>query len=208
MNMMGKYRVILFDIDNTLWDETPIIKMREQIFRNANVNDALLNQWTSELISEKGFYSWQDIFKKIGEDYLALLKENKDKIKPFPDTISALEKINETYKIGYVTDGNRRDTDYKLECLGIKEFAEVVITTQESKSMKPSPKSIQMALQYMDTSNDNALYVGDRLSDVETAKNAKVDSALVYRKSQRPKINANPTILVKDLLELADKLSL
>jgi len=68
--------------------------------------------------------------------------------------------------------------------------------------MKPDPHYLQTALDALGADPAGALFVGDRLSDVETADRLGADSALLVRDGDRPTGDPEPTFVIESLEDL------
>ncbi|WP_136689522.1 HAD family hydrolase [Halorhabdus amylolytica] len=68
--------------------------------------------------------------------------------------------------------------------------------------MKPDPHYLRTALDTLEVDPADALFVGDRLSDIETADRLGADSALLVREGERPDGDAQPTFEIASLEDL------
>lgn len=68
--------------------------------------------------------------------------------------------------------------------------------------MKPDPHYLALTLDDLGVEPAETLFVGDRLSDVETADRAGTDSALLVRNGDRPAGEGEPTHVVESLRDL------
>lgn len=81
------------------------------------------------------------------------------------------------------------------------DFFKVVITLDDVVYPKPHPEGIFKALKEMKLKSKDCLYVGDALSDIEAAKEADMDIAILDRNSDN--LSAyNPTYNIKDIFEV------
>ena len=72
--------------------------------------------------------------------------------------------------------------------------------------MKPDPFYLDRALDSLGAEPGATLYVGDRLSDVETADRAGTDVALLVRDGNPPEDAPDPTDVIESLDELPELL--
>jgi HAD superfamily hydrolase (TIGR01509 family) len=90
-------------------------------------------------------------------------------------------------RLGVVSD---YPAEKKLEALGLRAYFETVVTAQdiEVQRFKPDPRSLEVALDRLNTGPDDALYVGDRPEvDAEAARRAGVACAILDPKGRQSK---------------------
>ena len=180
-----KYKVILFDLDFTLYNECKFLK--------------------EIIISSKIFYDLGDTINKITyrfrvnsqniiDDLLSLddklTKENRDllfhKMKEinldlscYDGIIKMLEELknNSSIKTGLITNGVPEIQRNKMQCLGIKEYFNHTICAKELGSEKPSLLPFEKALCRFNVDPKSTLYVGDHpLNDIKPANDLGMDT--------------------------------
>lgn len=78
-------------------------------------------------------------------------------------------------RVGLAVATNRSNTiDNVLEQNGLAGFFDIVVSSLDVKNPKPHPESIHKVLDFFVLDPDQAVYVGDSLIDLETAKAAGV----------------------------------
>ena len=74
-------------------------------------------------------------------------------------------------RVGLAVATNRSNTiDEVLEQNGLNRFFDIVVSSLDVENPKPHPESVYKILDFFDIGPDQAVYVGDSLIDLETAK--------------------------------------
>lgn len=134
-------------------------------------------------------------------------------IKLAEDARSILQILRERgFKVGLVTDGVAAVQKRKVEALGVRDYLDCVIYTDELAPnrayWKPSPYPFKLALDLFSVQPENACYVGDNPSkDFEGPSKLGMYTVWIRRESgvyASAKIATEPTFRVNSLLELLD----
>lgn len=157
---------IIFDLDDTLYNELDYLKSAYKEI--AKTIDRL--KWLE-------IYSWMfslyrnnnNVFDKINTKYgidqqelKALYRSHCPNIEPFNGVIDFFEKIkNKNGKIGIITDGRKLTQNNKLEALGIKEYLDCVVISEEIGTEKPAIKNYQSITNVL--KSKSYTYVADNL---------------------------------------------
>jgi 2-haloalkanoic acid dehalogenase type II len=129
---------------------------------------------------------------------------------PHPEATEVLRKLKEmNFVLGVVSNHDTKLLYGELEKAGLIKFLDVIVSSEEAKAYKPSPKPFLLALQKSKLSANQAMYVGDRHEiDVIGAKDAGMKTVLV-REKPNPNTAPAPDYVVTNLgevYELAVKL--
>ena len=89
-----------------------------------------------------------------------------------PQTVRLLKKRG--HKLGIVSTKFRYRIETILKREGLSDVFDVVIGGEDVANHKPDPEGLQMALDRLGCSLADSLYVGDSLTDAETAQRAEV----------------------------------
>ena len=74
-------------------------------------------------------------------------------------------------RVGLAVATNRSNTiDEVLEQNGLSRFFDIVVCSLDVENPKPHPESVHKILDFFDIGPDRAVYVGDSLIDLDTAK--------------------------------------
>jgi|SRR5579864_9020376 len=203
----NRFDVLTFDCYGTLinW-EAGLLPVLRRILANhgKNLDDATLLKLYGdlELRSEQGtFHPYREVLQSVvrrfgaelgfvpTEEEARSLPESLPNWQPWPDTVAALRKLKSRFRLvilSNVDDDLFAATRPKLQV----EFDEV-ITAQQAKAYKPSPKVFKLALTRIKTPAHRILHVGQSIyHDVIPAQALRLATAWVNRPSARPGIGA------------------
>ncbi|WJH35416.1 HAD family hydrolase [Paenibacillus sp. CC-CFT747] len=87
--------------------------------------------------------------------------------KPFDDVIPCLEALKGN-RLGIITNGDRTQQRQKLERMGIADYFEVVVASEEVGSSKPHPRIFERAAELAGLCLHELTYIGDDFAtDIE-----------------------------------------
>ncbi|HAG10560.1 MAG TPA: haloacid dehalogenase [Desulfotomaculum sp.] len=167
----------LFDLDGTLVDSLPfIMRTYHLVFKKLNLPwaEAELIKWIGRPLREiaSSFAGEEkEEFLKLYEKYYNLDFENN--VSPFPGTVEMLEflKMN-GFLLGIVTSKGKEGALRTVEITGLDNYMNVVITAHDVYVHKPFPDPILKALDMLNISPGQALYIGDSYHDVKAGLDA------------------------------------
>ena len=113
----------------------------------------------------------------------------------------------EDMKLGMISNAPEPAVETTMKFFELKDYFDYyrgVEDFEDLKQRKPHPDHINIAK--AELKERPSLYIGDKESDVEAAKNAEIDSALINRNKIEPEIR--PDYNVSDLEVLGNKLGL
>lgn len=88
----------------------------------------------------------------------------------YKETVSCLEQLSKTYKIGVIAN-QELGTAERLQQHGILKYIDLVIASAEEGVAKPDPRIYQIALERSGCKPENAVMIGDRIdNDIVPAK--------------------------------------
>jgi pyrophosphatase PpaX len=172
---------VIFDFDGTLADTLPVCFLAfESVFKKFDNREV-----TSEEIkamfgpSETGIIRENlknNNYDEAIELYYEIYKEQHEKIVQNNEDINTLLSLlrKNGYKLGIVTGKAKRSLDISLECLGLNNFFDVIITGDDVEFPKPHPEGISKALEYLNVLPNEAVFLGDSDADIMTGKKANV----------------------------------
>lgn len=123
-------------------------------------------------------------------------KENVDKVKtkyrelysnsdkpntlPYPGIVEALDKLKqEGFVLGVNTNKGQALTDELLAKVFKKDLFASVVGYEESRPSKPDPCGVEMICAACNMPKNQAVYIGDGRSDINTAANAQIPCVFV-----------------------------
>ncbi|MFW6385017.1 MAG: HAD family hydrolase [Halodesulfurarchaeum sp.] len=126
---------------------------------------------------------------------------------PFDD-VEVLQELAEKHRLGIVSNNRQGTVRFVVGHFGWDAFVEGYRgrrpTLEDFDRMKPEPSFLDSALEDLQVPASETIFVGDRLSDVVTAREVGTDSALLVRDGEPPTGEADPTMQISSLLELLE----
>ena len=176
---------ILFDLDGTLIDSTDAIvgcfyhSFKELNFDFQGCDDDIKNEIGYPL---DVMYATLGVPKEKVWDFVASYKNEYRKVSEakttlLPDAYEAVKLASSFARLGIVTTKTTMYTIPLLKNFGIFDYFETIIGRQEVTNPKPHPEPIEKAMESMNLSLENNIYmVGDTKLDLIAAKEAGVKS--------------------------------
>jgi phosphoglycolate phosphatase len=186
--MLTKPELILIDVDGTLVDSVPdlaycIDEMMKQLDMPVRGIDAV-REWVGngvETLTKRALVNALSgepdagLFAKAMPIFNALYAvNNSQRSNLYPGVLESLEafKADPDYRVGCVTNKAARFTIPILEDLGIKDFFEIIVCGDTLEKKKPDPLPLLHVAEKLGIKPENALMLGDSMSDVKAARAA------------------------------------
>lgn len=96
------------------------------------------------------------------------------KMEIIPDVLKVLEALQKRYRLAIVSN-HYSWLKEKLVDLGLSKYFEVIIISETVGVSKPDIRIMQIALQELELTAEDCIYVGDQPNDVICAKSAGLD---------------------------------
>lgn len=190
-------RAVLFDIDETLLTERPLMMLflpwvYERLSKKLGIPKELARErFLGEIFKRWETYEWHDwnfFFSLFDLElrYEELLERYPHKLHVFPDTVPVLEWLKEEgYRLGVVTSGPSYQR-LKLRLAGLEGYFDAIVTRDDVGAIKPDPKIFLYALDLLDIEPSEAMMVGDSLTqDVYGAKEVGMLAVWINRKGDK-----------------------
>ncbi|MBT2606679.1 HAD family hydrolase [Bacillus sp. ISL-53] len=138
--------------------------------------------------------TWEDLL----QDYISQFKNS---CVPFPNLISMLEKLrSNNLVLGMITNGKGQFQIDNIRALGIKKYFETILVSEWEGIKKPDPQIFKRALEQLNVSPDESIFVGDHpKNDVNAAQNVGMKG--IWKKDFQWN-NVEADFIVDDLAEL------
>jgi putative hydrolase of the HAD superfamily len=220
-------KVITFDLDDTLWEVTPVLIEAERIVFDWLVTNAAkigdrfsaqslrdwkwkLYQQQSELsnkISQMRIYSVEQALLYVGYDAAESTKiareafdiflDARHNVTLFDEVIPMLEVLRRQYSLGVLTNGNADVS--RLEIGALFDFS---FSAEQLNASKPAPQHFQAAQQFSGASANEIIHIGDHLEhDIVGARLAGCH-AIWFNPDKKPRPSDEHTYL--EVHSLAD----
>jgi putative hydrolase of the HAD superfamily len=195
---LRRWRAIAFDLDDTLYPEPDFVasgfravaKWAEQVLGI----DSAMGLAELQSLYDRGpkghtFDAWLAMHNlDIGNwvrEAVRVYREHDPAIKPFPEVAPLLSSFKGRYLLGLVSDGYLDVQRRKLRALGLAEWFDVTVFSDEwgREAWKPSPCAFQILLErFGHLPGEEAVYVGDNpAKDFLAARKAGMTSVHVRR---------------------------
>ncbi len=217
-------KAVVFDFDNTLMD---FMKMKKAAVDSAvdYMIDAGLKVKKNEMIEKIFRVYWeegiedQNIFDKVLErefgevdpkilaaGIIGYRRAKEAYMMLYPHvrlTLSELIKMG--IKLGVVSDAPRLPVWMRIVSLGLHHYFEKVVTFDDTKERKPSPKPFLTILQQLNVKPEDAIMVGDWAErDIAGAKNIGMITAWAKYGNQFDTKNSGADWELEDIYDLVD----
>ena len=206
-------KCVIFDLDGTLLYTLEDLYIAtnyalEQVGRDKRSLDEVRNfvgNGVAKLIERAmGKNSSQEEVQKCLEIFKEYYSKNAQKnTRPYDGIIELLKYLK---KSGIKIALNSNKYDAAVKSLSHKYFDDLVeIALGESNNCpkKPDPTGVEKILKYFNCNKDSAIYIGDSLVDIQTAKNAKIPCISVsWGYCNKDKLLLNNKIVVDNTQEL------
>ena len=206
-------RAVIFDVDGTLIDSR---KANTIFFGDIFEKAGYVHPTEAE--TDKVFHLTQhSAIRELGKKLQEKEIENLTKIanglsyrwelqKVHKHAQEVVKQLRGKYKLGIVTNRLSEDIDLFFKVFGLREFFDVVVGFEEVTNPKPSPDSLLLAAKKLNIPIREIVYVGDALTDLQTARGAST-KFISYGKKPLPDGDAHITSF-EDLPSAIKKLDL
>ena len=182
-------KAIIFDFDYTLGDSTNGIALSinyaleqlghskkdiEDIKRTIGLS---LKDTYFALTSRDNLDETEKFAKLFKEKADSIMVDNTELYEGVKDVLMKL-KARE-YKLAIVTTKFHYRIEQILSKFEANELIDIVVGAEDVKFEKPNPEGLLWAIEHLEVTKEEVLYVGDSLVDAKTAENAKVKFAAV-----------------------------
>ncbi|MBC5660191.1 HAD family hydrolase [Anaerosacchariphilus sp. NSJ-68] len=210
---MKKYTHLVFDIDGTLIDSAPVnmqslqetlkdlrgevIPLEDLVFSFGIPGVATMEKlgFSDPMAATQEWIRHYDVYaEKLGMPLFQGIRE----------VIAELQKKG--IHLGVITSKLQEEYDAHFTRNGMRNYFETVITSSDTEKGKPAPDPMLAYLEKTGAAREEVLYFGDTCYDMECARSAGVDQALVLWGCLRPEgIESTYQVeKVEDILSFAD----
>jgi len=187
--MKSQLDVIIFDVDGVLVDvrgsfhRTVIETVR--FFTGKRVTRAELHRWknqsgfnddwklsTAWVHSLGGKAPYEEVKRKFVEIYWGEDGKGNVSREKWLLPRASLRRLARRAELALFTGRVRKETDYTLDRLRVREFFRDIVTAEDVKRLKPDPEGLLKILSGRQPSR--ALYIGDNIDDALAAQAAQI----------------------------------
>ncbi|MCM3759001.1 HAD-IA family hydrolase [Sporosarcina aquimarina] len=171
-------KAILFDLDNTLLDRDASVKLfianqYERLHRL--LGDVQKEEYVSRFLAlDIHGYVWKDkVYQQLTHEFKIeqitwedLLQDYEQKFKytcvPFPGLFQMLEELKrQNLLLGIITNGFGQFQMENIQSLGIIDYFDVIVISEWEGIKKPDPRIFVKALEKLNVSAGESVFVGD-----------------------------------------------
>lgn len=201
MLKFNQFKVLTFDCYGTLidWESGILSTIRPLLSRySKDIDDThiikLYDEFESKIQSETEYVNYKEVLKRVTQQFgnkfefyptsseLNCLTDSLGSWTAFPDTIPALKKLKEKYKIAIIS--NIDDDLFALTEKQLQVKFDWVITAEQVKSYKPSFKNFRYAFEKIGVCPDQILHIAQSIyHDIIPANNLGLSNVWVNRKN-------------------------
>ena len=174
-------KAVIFDIDGVLEETLDAnIKFYEDLMKNTGYpkpsrkileKSHHLTMWdTIALLTKENS---KDKIMKIWD--IGRYADKHDELKKFPENfLEVIKKLSRKYKLGIVTGRVRHGADNFLRRSKTGKYFSSVVSFEDYQKAKPDPEPLLVAAKKLKILPNEAVYIGDALSDRIAAKAAGI----------------------------------
>ena len=209
---------LLFDLDGTLLNTRRLIDMSfietfKHFYPEKELTEEELDSFFGPTLYQT-FKRYEDDEAKINEMITYYrdfnFKNHDEVVSAFPGAREVVRTLHrKKYHLGVVSSKKVDLVKHGLELFGMLDYFDVIIGQDDVVNPKPNPEGIDKALELLREDREladikkHALYVGDNMSDIATAKNANIRSCgVLYIKKPEIMLEAKPDMVINKLTEL------
>lgn len=204
---------IIFDLDgtliNTITDLNAAVNLTYQELKIDKKDDvdttmARVGHGIHNLI-EQCFSDNSDLIEDAYKIFLKKYDQVYDKTSiPYPDINVLIDRLIENdIKIGVNSNKNDVYTKRLIELHFPNINQDWVLGHLDNMKVKPDPEGVNLIIKKMNLEKNDVIYVGDSLTDVQTAKNAEIDClSVTWGFRSKKELEGHDNVLIEKPLEI------
>lgn len=208
------YKNLIFDFDGTIADSKECsIVATQKSFKEKGLEEPTVNliEYYMEIPIEKSFslmssvdlddHQLEALIKTFRQNYKEVESSYLKLYKHMTEQLQSLSKDKQLF----VVSSKKTDVLIRnLEILDIDHLFTEVIGSDKVNHYKPSPDGINYILNKYQLENEETIYIGDAIFDMQMANSAKVASCAVTwgTHSIEELKSENPTYIIHEVTEL------
>jgi HAD superfamily hydrolase (TIGR01509 family) len=182
-----KFKAVLFDLDGTLIEfkfdvKGSRIAMIDWLAKNGFDTDGLWEMKTQEImlnVKSQCNRQQNSDYSAVHARLSSILDEYEYKAfavaRPHPGSLKLLKELkSDQIRCGLVTNSGGKPVKTLLNEFGFLPYLACVITRDEVENLKPDPEGVLRAMREMSLSQNDTVYVGDSILDIQAAKEAGI----------------------------------
>ena len=231
MDEFASTRCVVFDLDDTLWPCEPTITHAENALyewlqihypkitqcysadqlRAHRVEFAQSNPQLSHDVTALRKASLASIAEEfsypaaLADEGLAWFRKYRNRVELYPDSLSTIVELVNSYQTGVITNGNA-----DVEAIGLGKYFDFIVTAEVAGAAKPDREIFEYARAITGLENHELLYVGDHPElDIVGASNSGWKTVWFnLNKKPWPEVSIRPDAEIQNISELLNILSI
>ncbi|WP_139194405.1 HAD family hydrolase [Bacillus sp. MUM 13] len=176
------FQYVIFDVDGTILDtEKAILKSLQKVLKEEGKDYQLedlrfaLGIPGKETLRRLNVMDVERVHPKWSETVLEFSHE----VNVFQDLENVIKTLSESpVRTGIVTSKTKQELIDEFEPYGLSSFFAYTITASDTEKHKPHPEPLLACLDGLNANQDETVYIGDSIYDMQCAKSAGVKFAL------------------------------
>ena len=176
------FKNVIFDVDGTILDtEKAILKSLQEVLKEEGKDYELedlrfaLGIPGIETLKKLNVTELERVHPKWSETVLEFSHE----VSVFQDLENVIKALSERpVRTGIVTSKTKQELIDEFEPFGLSSFFEYTICASDTEKHKPHPEPLLACLDGLNANQDETIYIGDSIYDLQCAKSAGVKFAL------------------------------
>lgn len=173
---------LIFDVDGTIIDtEAVILKSLQQTLKEEGQNYSLNELKFSFGIPGKITLEQLNISDtdRVFQNWINNGFKFAEEVNIFEGVEPTLQTLDDKdIRMSVVTSKDRQGVNDEFKPFNLTSYFEHIISADDTTKHKPHPDLLLLCLDKMEIDSKDAIYVGDAIYDLQTAKEAGVDFAL------------------------------
>ena len=190
-NYLDGLEAVIFDLDDTLYGEKEYVRRgyREVAKLLSQIQNTEEKMWS---FFEQGFPAIDKLLETEGissdvikQKCVQTYRNHIPEIHLYDGAYELLISLRKrSYRLGIITDGRPEGQRAKIEALGLTDYVDRIIITDElggPQFRKPNPQAFVMMREYLDVPYERMCYVGDNIKKDFIAPELLGIQSLYYR---------------------------
>jgi len=219
------FEVLIFDCYGTLIDwECGILSGIKPILSNHNIDlddDQILELYAGieVKIENENYINYKNVLRRVVQEFgkklnfkpnsyeIDCILKTFDSWLPFPDTVDALKKLKEKFKLAILS--NVDDDLFTISAKHLEVKFNYIITAEQVESYKPSLNNFKFAINKIGIPQDKIIHIAQSLyHDIIPAKELGLFTIWINRRKGKKGFGATPVANAKPDIEFLDLKSL
>lgn len=202
------FKYVIFDVDGTILDtEKAILKSLQKVLKEEGKDYELedlrfaLGIPGIKTLKKLNVTELERVHPKWSETVLEFSHE----VSVFQDLENVIKTLSESpVRTGIVTSKTKQELIDEFEPFGLSSFFEYTICASDTEKHKPHPEPLLACLDGLNANQDETIYIGDSIYDMQCAKSAGVKFALALWGSKTTEEFESADFVLKEPKDILD----